>query len=114
MNAMIKGYLDHSEESKAFELYQDMKHNNLKLNEVAYALGLNSCAATKNIEEGKKIHNVINSDEKLKNNIILHNTLIDMYSKCIDLSEAEKIFLNSRKIDTITYKCYDERIFRLC
>src|SRR5207253_564616 len=102
-NAMMKGYLDHNEGKKAFQLYQEMKHKNIKLDEVAYILGLNSCAAIINIEEGKIIHNIINNDEKFKNDIILKTTSIDMYSKCGDLNEAEKIFLNSRNPNTITY-----------
>ena len=66
---------------------------------------MNSCAAIRNIEEGKIIHDIINNNEKLKNNIILKTTLIDMYSKCGDLNEAEKIFLNSRNPNIITYNC---------
>src|SRR2546421_273585 len=100
---MMKGYLDHSEGKKAFELYQEMKQKNLKLDEVAYIFGLNSCTAIRNIEEGKIIHNTINDNAKLQNNTILCTTLFDMYSKCGDLNEAEKIFLDSKNLDTITY-----------
>src|SRR5205085_943137 len=101
--AMMKGYLDHGEGKKAFELYQEIMVNNFKLDDVAYTLGLNSCAAIQNIEEGKEIHNIINNDKNLKNNIILQNTLIDMYCKCEDLNEAEKIFLTSTNKNCITY-----------
>ena len=63
------------------ELYQNIKANNLELDEVICILGLNACASVVNIEEGKNIHEYINTIPKLKCNIKIKTTLIYMYNK---------------------------------
>src|SRR5205823_3412274 len=101
--AMMKAYLDHDCGNKAFELYQDIKANNLELNEVTCILGLNACGSVVNIDEGKQIHEYINTIPKLKCNIKIQNTLVDMYSKCGNLNQSIQIFNNITQPDIITY-----------
>src|SRR5207247_982467 len=77
--------------------------NDLERNEITYTLAINACAAIVNIDEGKKIHQYINTNDRLKSNIIIQNTLIDMYNKCGDLNQSIQIFNNIIKPNIITY-----------
>ena len=46
-----------------------MIQKNFKLDEVAYILGLNACAAIVNIEEGKVIHNIMRLNVSLEEQV---------------------------------------------
>ena len=86
----------------AIEVLQLMKQQNVQPDAITYISLLSSCANMTALEQGRLIHNeIINSGIKL--NIILETALLNMYSKCGSMNEAQSIFDNMESRDIITW-----------
>ncbi|KAF5202647.1 Pentatricopeptide repeat-containing protein [Thalictrum thalictroides] len=90
-NTLISGFAQNGCPVEALRLFQEMKNSNARPNEITLTSTLSACAQLGDLEQGKILHTYI-----AENNIIystfIGNGLINMYSKCGELKEAECVF----------------------
>lgn len=89
---MVSAYTSSGKPHDAIKLYIQMLDSKAEVpNGFMYSVVLKACGLVGNIELGKLIHKRI-SRENFDNDIVLMNTLLDMYVKCGSLDEARKVF----------------------
>ena len=115
-NSLIEMYSNCNDYQSAINVFYKMKRRDV----LTYSLILKVCAKKKDIQTGKEIHDEIEqyletdyesfNFVKSNNDIWIYHGLIDMYSKCGDIKQSEKIwnFINSNikyqtKIDIVSY-----------
>lgn len=80
-------------------LFEDMRHSNVKPDEMILSLVLSACGRSGNINYGKAIHNFI-----LENNSVissyLQSSLITLYTSCGSMDSARELFdeLNTKNL----------------
>ncbi|XP_051126792.1 pentatricopeptide repeat-containing protein At2g21090-like [Andrographis paniculata] len=103
--ALITGMAQHGEGEGALSLFKAMLNEGLVANDVTYVGVLSSCADLALIGKGKQIHcrALRVRSSSIFDNVFVVNTLIDMYSKCGDMTSATKLFKRLDIKDTVTW-----------
>ncbi|XP_047334765.1 putative pentatricopeptide repeat-containing protein At3g13770, mitochondrial [Impatiens glandulifera] len=91
--ALISGYAQLGLDEEAIQVFRKFRTEGMSCNYVTYASLLTAISGLAAFDHGKQVHNQIIRTE-LPNAVVLHNSLIDMYSKCGSLSYARTIFNN--------------------
>ncbi|PKA52724.1 Pentatricopeptide repeat-containing protein [Apostasia shenzhenica] len=90
-NATISGYAQNGLTEHAVSLFHDMQSRMLKPSPVTAASILSACAQLGALALGKWVHRII-TEEDVELNVYVSTSLIDMYAKCGNILEAQKIF----------------------
>ncbi|XP_020571105.1 pentatricopeptide repeat-containing protein At4g13650 [Phalaenopsis equestris] len=91
-NSLITCYEQNGPVSEAMDMFVRMMECDVEYDEVTLASVVSACASLFYIREGKQIHTRVIKFEKLRNDLILSNALVDMYAKCGKVGAARKIF----------------------
>ncbi|PKA54812.1 Pentatricopeptide repeat-containing protein [Apostasia shenzhenica] len=89
--AMISGYAHSNRFREAMDLFREMQASHVKSDDAAIASVLSSCARLGALDQGKYIHAYCDVNG-MGLSLLVKNALIDMYSKCGDISRALVIF----------------------
>ncbi|CAK9167775.1 unnamed protein product [Ilex paraguariensis] len=89
--AMIGGYADKGDLSEALTLFHSMEAAGKKPDKVTVLYLILGCGQTGALDTGRWIDNYTISNG-LKNNVLICNALIDMYSKCGSIRDAWELF----------------------
>ncbi|KAH7284481.1 hypothetical protein KP509_34G056100 [Ceratopteris richardii] len=87
-SALIAGYVQWGQAEEAMSCFESMQKENISPNAVTYACILKACGMLGAIDKGKQIHEEIESQDLLQDDIVLGGVLVDMYAKCGDLTKA--------------------------
>ncbi|KAK4407359.1 Pentatricopeptide repeat-containing protein, chloroplastic [Sesamum angolense] len=90
-NAMISGFVQSQRVVEALELFRDMLISRIKPNEVTVTGLLPVCGMVGSVGRGREIHGLIYR-MGLDINVFVASALIDMYSKCGSVEEAQNVF----------------------
>lgn len=90
-NAMISGLAQGSRPNEALDLFNRMKEEGWKPNEVTVLGALSACSQLGALKQGEIVHGYV-VDEKLDVNVIVCNAVIDMYAKCGFVDKAYSVF----------------------
>ncbi|KAI5078073.1 hypothetical protein GOP47_0007897, partial [Adiantum capillus-veneris] len=90
-NAMIAGYAQFGFHEEALGLFTSMQTKGVVPDIVTFASMFKACSSTQAIEEGKRAHALM-LKTGCKSNLIIENTLIDMYARAGLLYEAKFVF----------------------
>ncbi|XP_010039060.1 pentatricopeptide repeat-containing protein At1g08070, chloroplastic [Eucalyptus grandis] len=101
-SAMIAGYAQNGRPDEALELFENMKNENIKPNDVALVSVLSVCADSGSVKACEEIGCYVES-QGMASNVFVASALLDMYSKCGNISKSRQIFLNMPKKDTVTW-----------
>ncbi|GLT26133.1 hypothetical protein SLA2020_012180 [Shorea laevis] len=101
-NAMIAGYAQMGQYKEALDFFQEMRRANVMPNESTLVTVLSACAHSGFLELGKEIRSWI-EENGLSSNLHLVNALIDMYSKCGELSTAQNLFVGLQQRNVISW-----------
>lgn len=93
--AMIAGYVQHDFGEKALACAKQMQVTGVVPDIITYALSLKACGNIGATNMGIGIHNEIADKGFLKRDALLGNAVIDMYTKCGMLAEAEEAFFSN-------------------
>lgn len=100
--AIILAHAGLGQAEQAFKMYHHMKESSVKPNHYVYVAIIKACINVEGLEEGKAIHShIIESGFEL--NVIVSNTLIDMYVKCGNLKDARRVFDKSTNRSVVTW-----------
>ncbi|TYJ43595.1 hypothetical protein E1A91_A03G163600v1 [Gossypium mustelinum] len=91
-NSLITCYEQNGPASAAFQVFLRMMDCGIEPDELTYASVVSACASLSAIKEGKQIHARVVKCNKLRDDLVLGNALVDMYAKCNKINEARCIF----------------------
>ncbi|KAJ7529910.1 hypothetical protein O6H91_15G070900 [Diphasiastrum complanatum] len=89
--AIISAYAEHGQGEEAIHLFQQMQQTGIAPDKVAFAVVLRACARIAALDQGKQLHSDV-IKRGFESDVILGNTLIDMYAKCGRVLDARKVF----------------------
>ncbi|KAI5065700.1 hypothetical protein GOP47_0020395 [Adiantum capillus-veneris] len=87
---------------EAYKVFEDMKCNQMELDEAAYVCILQTCSKGVASEQIKEIHNLILNDG-LELNPRVGNTIVDMYAKIGNFQDALSVFDRLPQRDVVTW-----------
>ncbi|GMP94926.1 hypothetical protein CsSME_00044181 [Camellia sinensis var. sinensis] len=101
-NTMITGYAQNDYEEEALELFYQMLYKGFYPNETSYSSVLKASAAMSDLAVGRCFHaNTLKHG--FLSDVYVGTALVDMYSKCMDMKNAERAFLEMKKRNLVTY-----------
>ena len=101
-NAMISGYRQNGDGKESIELFKQMQQEGIQPNHFTFTIALSSCADLADLSLGREIHSQID-ESGIEWTIEMRNSLLNMYSKCGSMNEAQSIFDNMESRDIITW-----------
>ncbi|KAJ7528005.1 hypothetical protein O6H91_16G079900 [Diphasiastrum complanatum] len=101
-NSIIAGYAQNGLGKEALALYEQMKQEGMQPNNVTFVLLLNACASLAALEQGKHLHSEI-IKRGLQSDVVVGNTLVDMYAKCGCTKDARELFDNMSERDLVSW-----------
>ncbi|KAF8394954.1 hypothetical protein HHK36_018893 [Tetracentron sinense] len=100
--AIIGAYSNSDDTAKAFDFYVKMIVSGIRADHFLYPLVLKSCAGVKALRRGRRIHaDVLRSGFQW--DLVVLNSLIDMYAKCENMGDAERAFVELGVRDIFTW-----------
>uniref|UniRef100_A0A803LKG9 Jacalin-type lectin domain-containing protein n=1 Tax=Chenopodium quinoa TaxID=63459 RepID=A0A803LKG9_CHEQI len=100
--SMISGLAQNNRVVEALELFREMLLVDVHPNEVTIASAVSACASVEFLEKGKELHSVA-AKMGFCSNVLVGNSLIDMYSKCGEFEAARKVFDLMSEKDVYTW-----------
>lgn len=101
-NAMIGGSVHAKRAQDALALFQEMQTSSTKPDEITMIHCLSACSQLGALDVGVWIHRYIEK-HNLSLNVALGTSLIDMYAKCGNISEARSVFHGLKTRNSPTY-----------
>ncbi|KAM2668527.1 hypothetical protein EV2_020116 [Malus domestica] len=113
-NILISGFQQFGLSFEALQLFQTMRasssgcfgndvlHESIQPNSITIAGALAACADLNLLCQGKEIHGYL-LKTGFEHNIYVSSALIDMYSKCLDIVSATKVFRRTEDKNTICW-----------
>ncbi|KAK9735815.1 hypothetical protein RND81_04G230100 [Saponaria officinalis] len=90
-SSMISGYAQNDRCREALEMFCDMVREGINVDKYTLTTVVSVCADYGMLDFGQQVHGLVHkSDYKL--DLVLCSSLVDMYSKCGSLSDAQKMF----------------------
>ncbi|PKA65065.1 Pentatricopeptide repeat-containing protein [Apostasia shenzhenica] len=90
-NSLIAGYAKIGFCHEALGAFRRMQESGTEPDEYTVASLLSACAQMGSLDSGREIHKLIRK-KKIRMNSFVLNGLVDVYAKCGDLENAQKIF----------------------
>ncbi|KAL2334965.1 hypothetical protein Fmac_016178 [Flemingia macrophylla] len=100
--AVIDGLVRNGEFSKGLEMFREMQVTGVEPNEVTFVCLLSACSQLGALELGQWIHAYMRKCG-IEVNRFVAGALINMYSRCGDIDEAQDLFDGVRVKDVSTY-----------
>lgn len=101
-NLLIRGYAWNGPLEKAVDLYYGMLDAGVKPTKFTFPFALKACSGLQDVEVGREIHyraRILG----LQSDIYVCTALVDMYAKCGDLVEAQKVFHGMLHRDVVAW-----------
>jgi pentatricopeptide repeat protein len=90
--SLIGGYAEHGYSKEALNCLESMNHEGFSPDVITFVCALRACGDIGATEKGREIHKEIDRGGFLETDILVGNTLVDMYAKCDALVEAQEVF----------------------
>ncbi|WOL09595.1 pentatricopeptide repeat-containing protein [Canna indica] len=100
-NSAIKGLVNSGQFAEALAFYHSMIDLRLEADNFTYPLVLKACAELPDLEQGRRIQELIQFDAE--SNSYVQCALINMFTKCGSLSEAQRVFENMPTRDLVSW-----------
>ncbi|XP_057970384.1 pentatricopeptide repeat-containing protein At2g03880, mitochondrial-like [Malania oleifera] len=109
-NLLISGFGRAGFYVDALNYFRDMLRAGVEMDSRTIPSILNACGGEGDLRKGKEIHGQIVKSVTFNRDIPIGNSLIDMYAKCGCLHDSEKVFVNMRKLNLVSWttmiSCY--------
>ncbi|XP_027337180.1 pentatricopeptide repeat-containing protein At5g59600-like [Abrus precatorius] len=90
-NAMISGFVQNHQVREVFKMFREMIHSRIQPNQITIVALLPACGSAGCIKWGREVHGFI-CRKGFDANVFIASALIDMYSKCGSLKDAQNVF----------------------
>ncbi|XP_017974146.1 PREDICTED: putative pentatricopeptide repeat-containing protein At5g59200, chloroplastic [Theobroma cacao] len=101
--AMIDGLVRNGEMNRALEMFREMQKENVRPNEITIVCVLSACSHLGALELGRWVHSYMGKEHGIVLSHFVGGALINMYSRCGDIDEAERVFAMMKERNVITY-----------
>ncbi|KAK4370995.1 hypothetical protein RND71_010470 [Anisodus tanguticus] len=91
-NLVLRGICELGRSNELLRLYSDMKLENVVPNGLTFCYLIHGCCKERLVDEGRQLHSHVIKIGWLESNIFLANALVDFYSACGVLVDADKAF----------------------
>ncbi|XP_027074149.1 pentatricopeptide repeat-containing protein At1g28690, mitochondrial-like [Coffea eugenioides] len=91
-NSMISGYIENDQHENAINLYIDMRRLSISPTRSTFSALLRACSCLGALQKGQQIHSQL-TKTPFELNIYVGTALVDMYSKCGSISDAQASFI---------------------
>ncbi|KAK9142119.1 hypothetical protein Syun_011519 [Stephania yunnanensis] len=89
--SMISGFTKNNRSKQALELFREMLMEGIEPNAITIASATTACVSLKTLKKGKELHSVGIKIGAI-GDVLLGNSLIELYSKCGNLEAAQRTF----------------------
>lgn len=89
---LIAGYVEHGNSVRALECFEQMQYAVVIPDAVIYVCCMKACGVTGAVEKGREIHAEVERRGLSQRNIVVGNTVVDMYTKWGLLRTAQQVF----------------------
>ncbi|KAH7301109.1 hypothetical protein KP509_23G012500 [Ceratopteris richardii] len=90
-SSIIEGYVEQGQSEEALKLFKDMHKARVEPNAITFISSIKACAGIGATDQGKLIHgNII--EQGLESELLIANTLVDIYAKGGCFEEAVRVF----------------------
>lgn len=90
-NSMMSGYLRFGQAEEALELLIFMVNYGVRPCDFTYAICIDACASLASINQGKQLHTLVVKNG-FDSDLVIRNSLLDMYAKCGCNRSAKLVF----------------------
>ncbi|CAL1385989.1 unnamed protein product [Linum trigynum] len=101
-NAIISGYVQNGLELVGLSLYAKMRQIGLTPDPYTFSSLYRACGTLVLLELGKQAHGVMIKCN-VEDNVVVNSALIDMYFKCSDLVDGQKVFNEMPNRNVVTW-----------
>ncbi|XP_068649173.1 pentatricopeptide repeat-containing protein At3g09040, mitochondrial [Aristolochia californica] len=101
-NSMLGGFSQHGFSDEAMDLFLEMKHLGVLLDEFTYVTVFNVCAFSGQLEMGLQLHSLI-IKSNMESSLYVSNALVDMYGKSGNVKDARRQFEQMLDQDLISW-----------
>lgn len=101
-NAAIAGYSQQGHGCSALKLFGSMIKENIEADQMTFSSVVKACASIGAMEAGRLVYSEIIA-RRLETDLVVGNSLIDMYAKCGCLKEAHKILSKLSNRDLVSW-----------
>ncbi|XP_058211231.1 pentatricopeptide repeat-containing protein At2g13600-like [Rhododendron vialii] len=101
-NSLITCYEQNGPTFEALDVFVRMMDYGLEPDEVTLASVVSACASLSAIKEGLQIHARVVKFDKFRDDLVLSNTLVDMYAKGGRVEEARRVFDRMRNRNLVS------------
>ncbi|KAI5074984.1 hypothetical protein GOP47_0010945 [Adiantum capillus-veneris] len=102
-NALITGYVESGYFKEAVKVYEQMQSKAVPPNAITYLSVLKACGCVGATEKGIEIHKEIAQKGFLESDLLVGNTLVEMYAKCGSPALAQQVFRKLPAKDVISW-----------
>lgn len=100
--SLLSGFVQSGKCTDALQLFDEMLKSKVEPNSMTVASVISACATLKWLRTGKILHSYA-IKKRMHKSVLLANSLIDMYAKCLVLEEAQKVFDRMPERDVISW-----------
>ncbi|XP_010271776.1 PREDICTED: pentatricopeptide repeat-containing protein At4g21065-like [Nelumbo nucifera] len=101
--ALIAGNEQNGCSSQALHVFRQMVVEGVKPNSITIASVVSACTNLLLLRHGKEIHGYCIKREELDSDVLVGNSLVDLYTKCQALEVASRIFKRIKQKDLISW-----------
>lgn len=102
-NLVLRGICELGRSGEFLRLYSDMKLENVEPNGLTFCYLIHGCCKERLVDKGRQLHSHVIKTGWLESNIFLANILVDFYSACGILVDANRAFECILPQDVITW-----------
>ncbi|KAH7420514.1 hypothetical protein KP509_13G010800 [Ceratopteris richardii] len=101
--ALISCYTEQGLGEEALKCFEKVQSEGVSLNVTLYTLILRACSSIGALDKGNEFHAEIQRQGLLEKDLLVGNTLIDMYAKCGALTKAHQVFDKLERRDVVSW-----------
>ncbi|RWR89563.1 pentatricopeptide repeat-containing protein, mitochondrial-like protein [Cinnamomum micranthum f. kanehirae] len=101
--SMVVGYVRHERHEESLSLFRHMIISGISPNGYSFSGALSACAGLGYLKQGKQIHAQVIVSSISGIELILQNSLLNMYLKCQSLDSAQRLFDSMPRKGSITW-----------
>ncbi|KAG8366503.1 hypothetical protein BUALT_Bualt17G0086800 [Buddleja alternifolia] len=99
---MISGLTQNGMDKEALDLFREMRFKEVDMDQFTFGSVLTACGGLLASKEGNQIHAYMTRTDHM-HNVFVASALLDMYSKCKDIKNAETVFSKMRYKNIVSW-----------
>ena len=92
-NSMMSGYILNGQHKEALKLYVTMRRLSVEYSRSTFSVLFRACSCLGSLQQGRLLHGHL-TKTPFQANVYVGTALVDFYSKCGDLADAQRSFLS--------------------